>query len=440
MAKTEEAAYRRPLISDAFDRQSAVRAWLVVAMLWVVGGLNFLDRVMITTMRGSIEGAIPMTESQFGLLTAVFLGVYAVLSPFAGFLADRFNRSRVIVISLLAWSFITCLTGHVKTFEQLLATRALMGVSEACYIPAAVALIVDYHRGTTRSLATGLHLTGAVVGAGLGGLGGWLAERHDWTYAFKVFGLVGIGYACVLALFLRDRPHDESNGAPRPMAKKDVHLGAALAGLLGSGAFILALFFWGLYGFAVWGVIGWMPTYLGEKFHLAQGAAGLSATGFLSVGALFGLLIGGVWADRWSRSNEHGRVFVPMIGLCAAAPFILGPATASLLPLALAGLLAFGLARTFTDANMMPILCLISDSRHRATGYGVLNTFGCIAGAAAIYVGGLLRDANVNVNRIFESASAGLLACAVLLFFLKLRIRAGGRPEFGPFSPRENMP
>jgi len=409
-----------------------VRAWLVVAMLWVVGGLNFLDRVMITTMRESIKDAIPMTESQFGLLTAVFLAVYGALSPFAGFLADRFNRSRVICISLLAWSSITWLTAHVKTFEQLLATRALMGVSEACYIPAAVALIVDYHRGATRSLATGLHLTGAVVGAGLGGLGGWLAERNDWTYAFKVFGLVGVGYACVLALFLRDRPPDESSGAAAHVERKHVQFGEALAGLLGSGAFILALFFWAMYGVAVWGVIGWMPTFLGEHFHMTQGAAGLSSTGYLSVGALFGLPIGGAWADRWSRSNEQGRVLVPIIGLCVAAPSILLTSTASLLPLALAGLLVFGLARTFTDANMMPILCLVSNPRHRATGYGVLNTFGCIAGAATIYAGGLLRDANVDVNRIFLVASAGLLACAVLLFLVKLRIQAGGPARFPP--------
>ena len=131
----------------------ASRAWLVVGILWVVGCLNYLDRVMITTMRQSLTDAIPMTDAQFGLLTSVFLWIYAVLSPIAGFLADRFNRSRVIIISLFAWSVITWLTAHATTFNQLLLTRALMGVSEACYIPAALALIADYHRGPTRSLA-----------------------------------------------------------------------------------------------------------------------------------------------------------------------------------------------------------------------------------------------------------------------------------------------
>src|SRR5512133_994910 len=128
---------------------------------------------MITTMRGSILEALPMTEAQFGLLTSVFLWVYGLLSPFGGLLADRFSRSGVIIASLLSWSAITWLTGHSTTFGQLLFARALMGISEACYIPAALALIVDYHKGPTRSLATGVHLTGVMVGSALSGVGGW---------------------------------------------------------------------------------------------------------------------------------------------------------------------------------------------------------------------------------------------------------------------------
>ena len=92
-----------------------------------------------------------MSDAQFGLLTSVFLWVYGLFSPLAGFLADRFSRSRVIFISLLLWSTVTWLTGYSTTFGQLLASRVLMGITEACYIPASLALIVDYHRGTTRS-------------------------------------------------------------------------------------------------------------------------------------------------------------------------------------------------------------------------------------------------------------------------------------------------
>ena len=182
---------------------------MVVAMLWLVALLNYLDRLMLTTMRGSLKEAIPMTDAEFGLLTSVFLWVYAGLSPFAGFLADRFNRSRVIVGSLLLWSLVTFLTGQARTFHELLAARALMGISEAAYIPAALALIADYHRGPTRSLATGIHETGIFFGAAMGGLGGWLALHFGWSSSFTIFGAIGTLYALVLAATLSDAPSTE---------------------------------------------------------------------------------------------------------------------------------------------------------------------------------------------------------------------------------------
>jgi len=174
------------------------QAWLMVGLLWFVACLNYLDRVMITTMRASLVGAIPMSDAQFGLLTSVFLWGYALLSPFAGFLADRFSRSRVVLCSLFVWSAVTWLTGHAQTFNQLLVARALMGVSEACYIPAALALIMDYHRGPTRSLATGIYMSGITVGSGLGGL-----ERNVIPRRF-LGGAIFLAYFACIALIEAD--------------------------------------------------------------------------------------------------------------------------------------------------------------------------------------------------------------------------------------------
>lgn len=395
------------------------RAWLVVGLLWMVGLLNYLDRVMIATMRLSLKESIPMTEAQFGLLTTVFLLVYALLSPFAGYLADRFNRSRVIIGSLFLWSFITWLTAHAKTYEQLLLTRALMGVSEACYIPAALALIADYHRGPTRSLANGVHLSGVVAGSALGGIGGWLAERHGWTYAFDLFGLVGIGYAFVLLGLLRSPPDSAPPPAATATAESRVRFGEAIASLFREPAYLLALSFWGLMGVAGWAVTGWMPTYLNEQFHLPQGQAGLYATMFVNFSSLAGLLIGGAWADRWSRNHPRARILVPVIGLCLAAPMILLAASTPFLGLTLAALVGYGLTRTFVDANMMPILCMIADRRYRATGYGILNFVACIIGGATVYLGGALRDAHVDVSHVFQFGALTIAVCAMLLWFVR---------------------
>ncbi|MBI3880090.1 MAG: MFS transporter [Verrucomicrobia bacterium] len=401
------------------DAPKMTRAWLMVGLLWVVALLNYLDRVMITTMRGSLTEAIPMTDAQFGLLTSVFAWVYGLLSPFAGFMADRFSRSRVILGSLFVWSLLTWLTGHAKTFEQLLAVRALMGISEAAYIPAALALISDYHRGNTRSLATGIHMTGIGVGAGLGGLGGWLAERHGWSYAFTVFGLVGVGYAVVLMLALRDAPAAPKKNSAADSAAPAPVLGEALASLFRNSSFWLMLVYWGLLGLTGWAVMGWMPTFFAERFALTQGVAGLSATGYLQAAMLLGVVIGGVWADRWSRTNQRARILVPAIGLCISAPGLLLLSQTSVLPLAIVGLMIHGLARSFTDANMMPALCLVSDPRYRATGYGVLNLCSCLIGGSAAYFGGALRDAHVNLSVLFLLAALNMLVCAAVMFCVK---------------------
>jgi sugar phosphate permease len=170
-----------------------------------------------------------------------------------------------------------------------------------------------------------------------------------------------------------------------------------------------------------WSVVGWMPTYIKEQFHLSQGEAGLSTTAYLYVAGLVGMLLGGAWADRWSRSNEQARFLVPVIGLSLAALAVLLIANTPLLGLALAGLVLYGLGRHFADANMMPILCVLVDSRYRAMSWGVMTFFSCSIGGAGVYAGGMLRDAQVDVSRIFLFASINVLICAGLLFVLRHR-------------------
>ena len=395
------------------------RAWLTVGLLWFIGLLNYLDRVMITTMRGSIVAEIPMTEAQFGLLTAAFLWTYGILSPFAGFLADRYSRSRVIVISLFSWSLVTWLTAHATTYGELLATRMLMGLTEAAYIPAALALITDYHRGHTRSRAEGIHMSGIMVGAGLGGVGGWIAERYGWEHSFTLFGLMGLGYTFIVAFLLKDAPRERPSTANETDALPKIGLGAAFVSLFRKKSFILALFYWGLLGMGGWAVVGWMPTYMNENFNLAQGVAGLTATGYLQTALLVGVIVGGAWADRWFRTNPYWRFYVPFIGLCCAAPGIFLAGNTNLLPLAIVGLVVYGFARAFADCNMMPILCQVTDPRYRATGYGVLNLCGTVVGGFTIYAGGALRDAKIDVSLIFGFASVSMVGCAALLLLIK---------------------
>ncbi|MEO6136536.1 MAG: MFS transporter [Ginsengibacter sp.] len=398
-------------------------AWTVVLLLSLGGALNYLDRIMITTMRLSIMHEIPMSEAQFGLLTSVFLWVYGILSPFAGFLADKFNRSKIIIGSVFLWSAVTWMTAYSTTFGELLATRILMGLSEAAFIPAALALIMDYHQGSTRSRATGILMVGIMLGSGLGFVGGWVAENHHWSTIFILLGVLGIIFSIILAFTLRDvRERLSKADLNEPKEKFDFFL--AIKSLFKLRSFILIFIAWGLLGIVAWLVVGWLPTYFLEKFKLSEGISGLYATGYFYPAALVGLLLGGYLADRWSRTNPRARILVQVIGISIAAPSIFFASQTNILSLAVVLFMMYALFKSFIDTNMMPALCLVVDPLYRATAYGVLNFVACIIGGASLYAGGVLRDLKIPLGTIYQFASLIMVVGLVLLSLVKPRINS----------------
>ena len=396
-------------------------AWFAVALLWPVALLNYMDRLLITSMREPIKDSVPMTEAQFGLLTSVFLWVYGAISPFAGYLADRFSRRRMIIGSLLAWSLFTWLTGRAQSYHGLFLARAGMGISEACYLPAALALICDYHRAATRSLAVGLHGTGLYAGTALGGIGGYLAQYCGWRAGFTISGVFGIGYVFVLMLFLKDTP-DRLSYADKTPAESEapsLRLGAAIRSLATQAGNWLLLGGLVLLGVAVWLIYGWLPTYLHEHFHLGAGAGGISATGYTQGATVAGLVLGGFWADRWARINSRGRIFVAALGCAIAACGLFVMASTDLLGIAIGSLLILGLGLGFYSANTMPILRQVADERYSATGMGILGGASCFAGGLMTYAGGALRDRRVDLAVSFKATALGVLIAGLLLLWVQ---------------------
>src|SRR5688500_8626371 len=212
-------------------------AWLVVALLVPVALLNYLDRQMLAAMKVSVMQDIPDigNEAKWGLILGWFKWTYAVVSPFGGYVADRFSRKHVIVFSLAVWSLVTFATGFARTYDQLVVTRALMGISEACYIPAALALITDFHLGPTRSRAVGLHQMGIYAGVITGSFAGYVADSPalGWRFGFQACGLLGVVYALPLLLFLRhaSRPVGTTIAAP-------IQFRPAIRELLTTGSFL----------------------------------------------------------------------------------------------------------------------------------------------------------------------------------------------------------
>ncbi len=395
------------------------RAWTLVGFLWLVALLNYVDRQVIFSLFPLLRAEFELSDAQLGLLGAAFLWVYGLASPIAGWVADRWGARPVLVASLTFWSAITWATGAAGSFLQLVTARAAMGISEACYLPAALAMIAFHHGETTRSRATGLHYSGIYVGIVLGGVGGgWIGQHYGWRAPFIFLGAFGLAYSVVLWKVL-----------PRTRASSQVSLPpglnavAAVRKLFATRGYLALLMAFGLKSVADWLVYTWMPLYLFERFQMSLTTAGFAATMSVQAASVAGIILGGSLADRWALRSRAGRLLTQALGLGAAAPFLFLVGAANSPTVLLTALAVFGLGRGMNDANGMPVLCQFVSPELRATGYGLLNCVGTLAGGFTAFAAGTLK-ATFGLGVMLEAAGLLLLMAAVLLWRLATTSKA----------------
>lgn len=398
--------------------------WLVVALLWVVALLNYMDRQMLSTMQDAMK--LDIVELQkaeaFGALMAVFLWIYGIVSPFAGVVADRVSRKKLVVGSLFVWSAVTYLMGYASDFTQLYWLRALMGVSEALYIPSALSLIADWHEGKSRSLAIGIHMTGLYVGQAVGGFGATIAATFSWHSTFYWFGITGIAYSVVLALLLHDKPKAAAAVAASPnpatLMKKE-SLWRGLSVVLSTWAFWVILIYFAVPSLPGWATKNWLPTLFADNLGLEMAQAGPMSTITIAASSFVGVLLGGVLSDKWVQRNIRGRIYTSAIGLGMTIPaLVLLGFGHSVVAVVGAGML-FGIGFGMFDANNMPILCQIISAKYRATAYGIMNMVGVFAGAAVTQLLGKWTDGG-NLGMGF-AVLGGIVIVALVLQLACLR-------------------
>lgn len=398
--------------------------WLVVALLWVVALLNYMDRQMLSTMQDAMKFDIVELQKAeaFGALMAVFLWIYGIVSPFAGVVADRVSRKKLVVGSLFVWSAVTYLMGYASDFTQLYWLRALMGVSEALYIPSALSLIADWHEGKSRSLAIGIHMTGLYVGQAVGGFGATIAATFSWHSTFYWFGIIGIAYSVVLALLLHDKPKAAAAVAASPdpatlMKKESVWRGLSV--VLSTWAFWVILIYFAVPSLPGWATKNWLPTLFADNLGLEMAQAGPMSTITIAASSFVGVLLGGVMSDKWVLRNIRGRIYTSAIGLGMTIPaLVLLGFGHSVVAVVGAGML-FGIGFGMFDANNMPILCQIISAKYRATAYGVMNMVGVFAGAAVTHLLGKWTDGG-NLGMGF-AVLGGIVIVALVLQLACLR-------------------
>lgn len=393
--------------------------WLVVALLWIVALLNYMDRQMLSTMQEAMKADIAELNraEAFGALMAVFLWIYGLVSPFAGIVADRISRRRLVIGSLFVWSGVTWLMGYASNFQELYILRAVMGISEALYIPSALSLIADWHEGKSRSLAIGIHMTGLYVGQAVGGFGATIAATFSWHATFQWFGIIGVAYSVILAMLLHDRPKTPAADTAQPSAaeagSRKESLWSGLSVVFSTWAFWVILFYFAAPSLPGWATKNWLPTLFAENLGIPMAEAGPISTITIAASSFIGVITGGVLSDKWVMRNIRGRIYTSAIGLGMTVPaLVLLGVGHSIVAVVGAGVL-FGVGYGMFDANNMPILCQIISAKYRATAYGIMNMVGVFAGAAVTHILGRFTDGG-NLGTAFAVLGSVVLAALIL--------------------------
>ena len=395
-------------------RFNARRAALLVAFMWVAYFLNYADRQAVFSMTGSLKAYLEMSDTQLGLIGAIFLWVYAFGCPIAGQLADRFSKRLLVVISLVIWSLVTVATGFAGTAVMMLGLRAAMGISESLFMPTAIALTANAHPPERRSRAIAVLTTAQIAGTVAGSwFGGLMADRGEWRAAFFILGIVGVLYAIPYFLFLRkvdENPAETVKTSGRPLAA---------AVLTKIPTFLVLCLVFPVFVFGLWLLYGWLPTFLREKFELTQADAAFNATVYLQATTAIGLLGGGVLADVLYRRTKASRLWLMTASLILCAPCLHYLGSSDTLMATRIAAAGFGLFSGLLMGNIFPAAFEVVPADTRASAVGILNFFGAIMSGFAALFGGMWK-ASLGIDRLLSiTALAYIAAGGILVFGIK---------------------
>ncbi len=361
-----------------------VYKWAVVAMLWLVCFFNYADRQSIYSVFPLLQKdpGLQLTSLQLGYVASSFMWVYAGAGWFAGLVGDRLRRKTVVLTGFLFWSLVTLAFSFATKYWHVVTLRAIEGFGEAFYFPAAMALISAYHGKDTRSRAMGIHQSSVYAGTVAGGtLGGWMGQHYGWRSSFSLLGVLGIVFGFVLFALLKEPP-EQSPAPDRPRE--------TLGGILRTiGEVFRVPMVWVLMAvfvganFVAMVFLVWLPKFLFEKFNMSLSMAGFSATAYLQVASVLGVLCGGVLADRLARRYRGGRMMTQALGLFCGVPFIFAVGWTLQVPLLIAAMTCFGLFKGLYDSNIWASLHDVVPPERRATAVGVINSIGWLGGGAA---------------------------------------------------------
>ncbi len=388
--------------------------WRAAAFLAVAAALNYADRAAMSSVLPALRTDFGLSDGELGMLGSIFLWAYALASPVAGVLADRWPRRLIVILSLALWSAVTALIGLAPGLVALLVLRAALGLAESLYLPAATALLADYHAPSTRGRAMSVHSVGLNFGVVIGGaFAGYLAEHYGWRSGFWVLGGTGIVLAAIAHPLLAPAP---VSGAAVPQAKTPPRatMSEAWRYLVRVPSYHVLLAKAMLAGVGIWVFLNWLPLYFREAFNMTLGGAGFAGTFMLQISTVLGIALGGWVSDFAAARSARHRMLVQGLSYLAAAPFlVLFLARPGFATVAIA-VSAFSLFRGLGQANENPVICEVIPVQFRSTAIGIMNTCATAAGGLGVLMAGLLKRA-LGLDAIFAGISLLFVIAGVAL-------------------------
>jgi predicted MFS family arabinose efflux permease len=331
-----------PRTVDETPRTAAVdrRAWIVLAMLWFVYVLNFLDRQLMSILAKPIQDSLHVSDSQLGLIGGFYFALfYCFIAIPVGWLADRTNRVTVLSAACGIWSAATVACGLSASYGQFALSRMTVGFGEAGGVPPSYAIISDYFPPSRRGTALGIYNLGPPVGAALGiAFGAAIAAAFNWRYAFILLGAIGILAAIVLPMIVKEPPRGGLD-APGAIATPKTGFWSTLRMFFSRPTLVLAALGSGATQFVTYGLGNFTTLFLMREKGMALHDVALWYALVVGIGMSAGIFVSGRVIDRYARKSKVVYAMAPVISLTLAIPFYIGFVWAPTWPMALAFLI-----------------------------------------------------------------------------------------------------
>ena len=415
LAKFQEFACGSPGETSMSTKSIALSSSQIrlLAVLALINFVNFAARQVFVPLIPLLREHLHATDAQLGSLQTWLLVVLAVASMPFGFLADRMSRKAIIGVGIFFWSAATFAGGLVSSFAFFLIVRALVGLGEAAYAPAAQSMISGAFPEERRAFAQAIFASGMLLGGASGhALGGIMGPRYGWQAAFFIVAAAGVIPG--LALFGVEEPQRGPRSEVVPVSR--LLSVPAFISMIAAGICItfssVSLLTWGT-DFAV--------NY--KDFSLREASVSLAVIGLLS--AVMGVLTGGFVADRLHRTFASGRIMAIAGAFLLAAPFLLLAIQAEEKSTVLIGLFLAGFFMSWYHGPVTAVLHDMMPRRAHATSVGVYMFATQLIGGLGPHVVGKISD--LHDLQLGLQIAVAVMVCGALLMLLVIHfIRRDG--------------